>query len=156
LEGCNPLVCSLNEVADFHAMSNEDEFIYEIFYTNPINCRVIVEVGGGNGDHHSFSHFFEEVLNWRSSLLIEANVDLFQQLKANRANATTINGTFCKSSRLHYTNQAFTAPLGGGVEISYTNCIHLYRPELSSRKYCAFPAASHGRDLAVDPVYSDE
>jgi hypothetical protein len=117
LEGCNPLDCSLNEAADFHSISNEDESIYEIFYTNPIKCcRVIVEVGAGDGNRFSFSHFFEQGLNWRS-LLIEANPDVYQELKANRPNATTIYGAFCESDHLGYSNGAFSS-LGGSVEIS--------------------------------------
>jgi hypothetical protein len=117
LEGCNPLNCTLNEAADFHSMSNEDESIYELFYTNPIKCcRVIVEVGAGDGDRFAFSHFFEQGLNWRS-LLIEANPDVYQELKANRPKATTINGAFCESNHLGYSNGAFSS-LGGSVEIS--------------------------------------
>lgn len=98
-------------------MSSEDESIYEIFYTNPIKCcRVIVEIGAGDGDRFSFSHFFEQGLNWRS-LLIEANPDVYEALKANRPTAKTVNGAFCESDHLAYSNQAFSS-VGGSVEIS--------------------------------------
>lgn len=110
-------MCTLNEAADFHSMSNEDESIYEIFYTNPIKCcRVVVEIGAGDGDRYSFSHFFEQGLKWRS-LLIEANPEVVKQLKVNRPNATAINGAFCESSHLLYNNDAFSA-LGGSVEVT--------------------------------------
>ena len=117
LQGCNPLMCSLNETADFHSMSNEDESIYEIFYTNPIKCcRVVVEIGVGDGDRYSFSRFFEEGLKWRS-LLIEANPEFYEELQVNRPNSTTINGAFCDSPHLLYKNGGFSS-LGGSVEIS--------------------------------------
>ena len=144
LEGCNPLICSLNEAADFHSMSNEDESIYEIFYTNPIKCcRVIVEIGAGDGDRFSFSHFFEEGLKWKS-LLIEANADVFQQLKTNRPNATAINGAFCESSHLQYSNQAFSS-LGGSVEISS----ELHSPPKVGTAYKEVPC------LSMDTVFAD-
>ena len=117
MNGCDPLNCTLNESAKFHAMSHEDESIYEIFYTNPIKCcRVIVEIGAGNGDRNSFSYFFEQGLKWKS-LLIEANPDLHKELKLNRPQASTINGAFCESGNLQYNNNAFSS-LGGSVEIS--------------------------------------
>jgi hypothetical protein len=98
-------------------MSNEDEAIYEIYYTNPIKCcRVIVEIGVGDGDRYSFSRFFEEGLNWRS-LLIEANPDFYQQLLVNRDNSTTMNGAFCESPFLNYKDGSFMS-VGGSVEIS--------------------------------------
>ena len=98
-------------------MSNEDEAIYEIYYTNPVKCcRVIVEVGVGDGDRYSFSRFFEEGFNWRS-LLIEVNPEFYQQLTTNRKDSTMLHGAFCESSHMNYLNGAFSS-VGGSVRIS--------------------------------------
>ena len=117
LKGCNPLQCILNETATFNSMSNEDESIYEIFYTNPIKCcRVIVEIGVGNGERHSVSKFFEDALKWRP-LLIEANPDIYKELQVNRPNATKINGAFCESDSMTFENGNFHA-VGGSIEVT--------------------------------------
>ena len=118
LRGCDPHQCRLNEAAEFHSMSNEDEAIYEIFYSNPHKCcRVVVEVGAGDGLRHSASRFFEDALNWRP-LLIEANPEQHAQLVVNRqGNATIENGAFCESDHLVYDNGHFSS-LGGSVEVS--------------------------------------
>jgi hypothetical protein len=76
----------------------------------------VVEIGAGNGDRYSFSRFFEEGLKWKP-LLIEANPDVFEQLRINRPNATKVNGAFCESGKLLYRNDAFSS-LGGSVEVS--------------------------------------
>jgi len=119
LEGCDPHRCSLNEDAEFHSMSNEDEAIFELFYTNPIKCcRVIVEIGAGDGEHYSFSRYFEEALNWKS-LLIEANPQHYNELKFNREEAASENGAFCESSYMEYYEDSSTfSSLGGAIEIS--------------------------------------
>ena len=145
LEGCNPLACTLNEAAEFHSMSNEDESIYEIFYPNPIKCcRVIVEVGVGDGDRYSFSRFFEEGLKWRS-VLIEANPFVYAELKVNRPNATAINGAFCESDYLQFSNQAFSS-LGGSVEISS----EVHSPFQNSSSVQKIPC------LSMDAVFSEK
>jgi len=116
---CDPLRCKLNEDADFHSMSNEDEAIYELFYTNPIKCcLVIVEIGAGDGERFSFSKYFEDALKWKT-LLIEANPDYYEELKKNRPNATLENGGFCESSHMEYYPKGQTfRMLGDSVEIS--------------------------------------
>jgi hypothetical protein len=98
-------------------MSNEDESIYEIFYTNPIKCcRVIVEIGVGNGKAFSVSKFFEDALKWRP-LVIEANPDTFKELTVNRPNAHKVNGAFCEGDALEFDSGNFHAA-GGSVEVS--------------------------------------
>jgi len=128
LEGCDPHRCSYNEDAEFHSMSNEDEGIFELFYTNPHKCcRVVVEIGAGNGDTYSFSKFFEEALNWRS-LLIEANPDHYEDLKYNRNEAVAKNGAFCENDHLEFYRggQGTFTSLGGDIEISSE--LHSPRP----------------------------
>jgi len=86
----------------FKGHSNEDDAIYEIFYTNPVKCcGVVMEVGAGDGLDGSVSHFFEKGLNWKS-ILIEANPDKFKELKKNRPDATAINAGFCESGSMKY------------------------------------------------------
>ena len=98
-------------------MSNEDEAVYEIFYTNPLKCcRVVVEVGVGDGQRYSSSRFFEDALNWRS-LLIEASPDLHSQLLVNRPNSTVEHGGFCEADHMIFDNGVFSN-LGGSVEVS--------------------------------------
>ena len=117
LEGCDPQQCILQESAAFHSMSNEDESIYELFYSNPIKCcLVVVEVGAGDGDRFSTSRFFEDGLKWRS-LLIESDPELYQELEVNRPSAITKNGAFCESDHILYDNGKFHS-LGGSVEVS--------------------------------------
>lgn len=107
---CDPRICTLNDNAKFHSMSNEDECVYEIFYTNPIKCcRVIVEIGAGDGDRFSVSKFFEDGLHWKT-MAIEANPDLYQQLVHNRPNASTELGAFCESGSLQFDQGTFHAP----------------------------------------------
>jgi hypothetical protein len=107
---CDPRVCTLNDNAKFYSMANEDECVYEIFYTNPIKCcRVIVEIGAGDGDRYSVSKFFEEGLDWKT-LAIEANPDLYKQLVHNRPNASTEMGAFCESGSILFDQGAFHAP----------------------------------------------
>lgn len=139
LEGCDPHLCILNEAATYHSMSNEDESLYEIFYTNPIKCcRVIVEIGVGDGDRYSVSKFFEDALNWRS-LLIEANPDVYKELEKNRPATKKVNGAFCESDSLQFDNGNFHA-VGGSVEVS---------SELHS------PASLNGTERAVPCLKMD-
>jgi len=115
LQGCNPRQCS-EKKARFWSMSNEDEAIYEIFYTNPIKCcKVIVEIGAGNGQQYSVSKFFEDALNWRS-LLIEASPEQYQALEKVRPKAVKKNGAFCESDHLLHLNNQFYAR-GGSSEV---------------------------------------
>jgi len=110
--GCDASQCELNEDAEYHSMSNEDEAIYEIYYTNPIKCcRVIVEIGAGDGERFSTSHFFEEGLKWKS-LLIEANPILYEQAKENRPNATVLNAGFCESDNMWFEDGNFAGNKG--------------------------------------------
>ena len=94
---CDPHKCVLDESTGFHSVSNEDEVVYEVFYSNPHKCcRVVMEIGAGDGIRYSTSPYFEEALNWRP-LLIESNPDLLDQLKTNRPNAAVEHGGFCES-----------------------------------------------------------
>ena len=107
---CDPRICTLNDNAKFHSISNEDECVYEIFYTNPIKCcRVVVEIGAGDGDRYSVSKFFEDGLHWKT-LAIEANPDLYKQLVQNRPNASTELGAFCEAENITFDQGGFHAP----------------------------------------------
>ena len=87
---------------NFHAPSSEDEALYEIFYSNPVkSCGTVVEIGSGDGKHHSKSYFFENSLHW-NAILIEANPELFANLEVNRPKALRVNGAFCEGTNLIY------------------------------------------------------
>jgi hypothetical protein len=117
LEGCDPRQCVFDETATFHSLSNEDEAIYELFYTNPIKCcLVIVEIGVGDGNRFTASKFFEDGLKWKS-LLIESDPGLYNELQANRPNAATEFGAFCEADHMMFDNGNYHA-LGGSVEVS--------------------------------------
>jgi len=93
-----PWSCVIDENIPTHGQSNQDDAIYEIFYSNPLNCcGTIVEVGAGNGIDGSGSYFFENGMNW-TSILTEADPKKYSKLVQNRngAKARTLNGAYCK------------------------------------------------------------
>merc|ERR1719287_416696 len=103
-EGECPWQCLINETVATMGRSNEDDAIYELFYTNPLNCcGTIVELGVVDGLENSTSYFFERGMNW-TTILTEADPTKYSQLIVNRpANkTTTINGAFCKEGPYLY------------------------------------------------------
>eukprot|EP00986_Skeletonema_menzelii_P016623 scaffold15213_cov156-Skeletonema_menzelii.AAC.2 len=93
-----PWSCVIDENVPTHGQSNQDDAIYEIFYSNPLNCcGTIVEIGAGNGIEGSSSYFFEYGMNW-TSILTEANPKKYSKLVQNRngKKARTLNGAYCK------------------------------------------------------------
>lgn len=93
-----PWSCIIDENVPTHGRSNQDDAIYEIFYSNPLNCcGTIVEIGAGNGVDGSASYFFEYGMNW-TSILTEADPKNYSELVKNRngEKARTMNGAFCK------------------------------------------------------------
>ena len=101
--GC-PWDCVIDETVGTWGTSNEDDALYEIFYTNPLNCcGTIVEIGAGNGWDDSTSRFFEEGMNW-TSVLTEANPNDFNKLADNRNHpkTKTIPGAFCDETPFLY------------------------------------------------------
>jgi len=95
--GC-PWECLIDETVSTKGRSNEDDALYEIFYTNPLNCcGTIVEVGAGNGLRYSTSFFFENGMNWTTHL-IEADPLSYAKIGDNRSGkkVTATNGAFCK------------------------------------------------------------
>ncbi|KAL7437756.1 hypothetical protein ACHAXM_005825 [Skeletonema potamos] len=93
-----PWSCIIDENVPTHGLSNQDDAIYEIFYSNPLNCcGTIVEIGAGNGVEGSASYFFEYGMNW-TSILTEADPKSYSELVQNRngKKARTINGAYCK------------------------------------------------------------
>ena len=101
--GC-PWDCLIDETVGTWGKSNEDDAIYEIFYTNPLNCcGTIVEIGAGDGIKDSTSFFFEQGMNW-TTVLTEANPTQFDTLSANRngKKVKSINGAFCKEGPFLY------------------------------------------------------
>lgn len=101
--GC-PWECLIDETVPTKGRSNEDDALYEIFYTNPLNCcGTIVEVGAGDGAQHSTSFFFELGMNWTTHL-IEADPLAYARIGDNRSGKKVIatNGAFCKLSPYLY------------------------------------------------------
>lgn len=93
-----PWSCIIDENVPTHGESNQDDAIYEIFYSNPLNCcGTIVEIGAGNGIDGSASYFFENGMNW-TSILTEADPKKYSKLVQNRNGnkARTLNGAYCK------------------------------------------------------------
>ncbi len=93
-----PWSCVIDENVPTHGKSNQDDAIYEIFYSNPLNCcGTIVEIGAGNGIEGSGSYFFEYGMNW-TSILTEADPKKYSKLVQNRngSKARTLNGAYCK------------------------------------------------------------
>mmetsp|Transcript_20536 Transcript_20536/g.27023 ORF Transcript_20536/g.27023 Transcript_20536/m.27023 type:complete len:1022 (+) Transcript_20536:100-3165(+) len=100
---CWSQLCVINEEKPKYGMANEDNAIYEIYYTNPPKCcGVIVEIGAGDGFTNSASHFFEHGMGWKS-VLIEANPNKFEELEQNRPNAINVNAAFCEGDNTHLT-----------------------------------------------------
>ncbi len=95
--GC-PWDCLIDETVATKGRSNEDDALYEIFYTNPLNCcGTIVEVGAGDGVQYSTSFFFEKGMNW-TTYLVEADPLEYEKIGKNRSGKKVIatNGAFCK------------------------------------------------------------
>eukprot|EP00804_Cyclotella_cryptica_P028024 CCRYP_003885-RF/>CCRYP_003885-RF protein AED:0.24 eAED:0.24 QI:261/0.93/0.88/1/0.87/0.76/17/258/1058 len=99
-----PWDCMIDETVPTMGRSNEDDAIYEIFYTNPLNCcGTIVEIGAGNGKDNSPSFFFEYGMNW-TAILTEADPVNFEQITKTRTGdkAMIINGAFCQEGSYIY------------------------------------------------------
>lgn len=113
--GC-PWDCLIDENVGTQGRSNEDDAIYEVFYTNPLNCcGTIVEVGAGDGLEFSTSYFFEMGMNW-TTILTEADPLAYAQIGNNRngTKVQAINGAFCQeTSFLQFDegNRTFQSPL---------------------------------------------
>jgi hypothetical protein len=93
-----PWECMIDETVPTKGRSNEDDAIYEIFYTNPLNCcGTIVEIGAGNGEDNSPSYFFEYGMNW-TAILTEADPISFDLMTKARTGekAALMNGAFCQ------------------------------------------------------------
>jgi len=93
-----PWTCQIDENVPTRGESNEDDALYEIFYTNPLNCcGTIVEIGAGNGFQHSVSYFFEQGMNW-TAYLTEADPQLHGQMISNRPRNKGFirKGAYCK------------------------------------------------------------
>lgn len=93
-----PWECVIDETVPTKGRSNEDDAIYEIFYTNPLNCcGTIVEIGAGNGEENSPSYFFEYGMNW-TTILTEADPISFDLMTKSRTGekASLMNGAFCQ------------------------------------------------------------
>jgi len=91
-----PWSCVINENTPTHGQSNQDDAIYEIFYSNPLNCcGTIVEIGAGNGIEGSGSYFFEYGMNW-TAILTEADPTKYNGLVQNRTEARKVHGAYCK------------------------------------------------------------
>lgn len=105
ISGCPDKKCAVNETVPTMGRSNEDDAIYEIFYTNPLKCcGVIVEIGAGDGLTGSPSYFFEYGMNW-TAILTEADPVVYQKMKnGNRPREETkkIQGGFCRSGSFFY------------------------------------------------------
>ena len=110
MPGC-PWDCIIDETVPTMGRSNEDDAIYEIFYTNPLNCcGTIVEIGAGNGKEFSTSYFFERGMNW-TTVLTEADPLMFGQLADNRQGKKVryLNGAFCqKGPYVYYDSRSRT------------------------------------------------
>ena len=115
--GC-PFDCLINESVPTMGRSNEDDALYEIFYTNPLNCcGTIVEIGVGDGMQHSTSYFFQKGMNW-TTFLTEADPDEYDKIDGNRKDdkMKAINGAFCKDGpKLHFdkTSRTFKSQASG-------------------------------------------
>lgn len=112
-----PWSCFIDENVPTHGKSNQDDAIYEIFYSNPLNCcGTIVEVGAGEGITDSASYFFEMGMNW-TSILTEADPQKYNKLVLNRngKKARTLNGAFCKDGPYTLYNEGRFKPLGDDI-----------------------------------------
>lgn len=101
--GC-PWECLIDEMVPTKGRSNEDDALYEIFYTNPLNCcGTIVEVGAEDGMQFSASYFFEKGMNWTAHL-IEADPLSYEQIVDNRngEKVKATNGAFCNEAPFLY------------------------------------------------------
>lgn len=102
-QGC-PWKCLIDETVPTKGRSNEDDALYEIFYTNPLNCcGTIVEVGAEDGMQFSTSYFFEKGMNWTAHL-IEADPLSYGQIVESRSGdkVKATNGAFCNESPFLY------------------------------------------------------
>jgi len=101
--GCQ-WACLINETVTTRGRSNEDDALYELFYTNPLNCcGTIVEIGAETGLEHSTSYFFENGMNW-TAILTEADPLSYAQIAEHRTGKKmkSINGAFCKEGPFLY------------------------------------------------------
>lgn len=101
--GC-PWDCLIDETVPTKGRSNEDDALYEIFYTNPLNCcGTIVEIGAGDGALYSTSFFFERGMNW-TTYLTEADPLEYAKIANNRSGkkVMTTHGAFCKEGPFLY------------------------------------------------------
>ncbi|KAL7465312.1 hypothetical protein ACHAXS_005636 [Conticribra weissflogii] len=92
--------CIVDEAVGTWGLSNEDDAVYEIFYTNPVKCcGTIVEIGAGDGKTGSVSYFFHHAMNW-TAVLTEANPVEYAKIEGNRnaVNLAKKNGAFCLES----------------------------------------------------------
>lgn len=101
--GC-PWDCIIDENVPSMGRSKEDDALYEIFYTNPLNCcGMIVEIGAEGGKDNSPSYFFEKGMNW-TSILTEADPLAYAEIATNRAGdkVKAINGAYCENGPFLY------------------------------------------------------
>ena len=120
--GC-PWECVIDETVPTMGRSNEDDALYEIFYTNPLNCcGTIVEIGAGNGKQHSSSYFFEYGMNW-TSVLTEADPSAFAQIADERTGkkAKLLNGAFCQEAPHVYYDEALKSFQSASSPSEYTS-----------------------------------
>jgi hypothetical protein len=126
-----PWECMIDETVPTKGRSNEDDAIYEIFYTNPLNCcGTIVEIGAGNGEDNSPSYFFEYGMNW-TAILTEADPTSFDELTRLRTGdkAALRHGAFCQEGSQIYFDQ--------NTKLFQTETMSDYSSELMSTT--AFP-----------------
>ena len=139
--GC-PWDCLIDETVPTMGRSNEDDALYEIFYTNPLNCcGTIVEIGAEDGVRDSASYFFEKGMNW-TTIIIEADPILHAQMADQRTSRKTraVNGAFCENGPYLYFDEGthlfqspadedFASELMGEFEVgsatTRVNCINL-------------------------------
>lgn len=114
-----PWKCFIDENIPTHGKSNQDDAIYEIFYSNPLNCcGTIVEIGAGDGVEGSASYFFDFGMNW-TSILTEADPKKYSALVQNRKGkkARAVQGAFCKDGPYALYDDAFSRfkPVGDDI-----------------------------------------
>ena len=141
--------CIVNEQVQTYGRSNEDDAIFEIFYTNPMKCcGTIVEIGAGDGLTGSASYFFQHAMDW-NSIVTEANPVDFDKIADNRQGdkLATINGAFClESERIsfdgasgnfkqhhadEYTSEVVVKELPNNDKVETIDCIRLDRHVLA-------------------------
>lgn len=125
--GCYGEQCVVDETVPTMGRSNEDDAIYEIFYTNPLKCcGVIVEIGAGDGINWSPSYFFEYGMNW-TAILVEADPIKFNKMTtSHRPSPLTkkIHGGFCRSDSYFYHKDGKFSRHPSGAEIDFMSEYH--------------------------------